>query len=814
MERGGSFGVNCGNPNDVKPVATSNAKALNSNHCMATHGSQQQQEINLLSGRSLGLRRQPTKYPHGLPVCVQTICDDDHQPHATDYSRASTLRSSSWDGKENMKCHLEGLPQQHQQSQQHRKCQIGGIFNSPENLAELQVRRYKYPLTGNYYLDAPETCAKSTLMHLGDAKRFCKWKYMRWPLIFAASVLVFFGLITYSIWLHDISVARERYMQQRKYNYEDDAREANENASAAPLEVVSPVLVATTESSQVLQESTILRALSSRSRHRPKEQKLSTVEYAAHKGAEGWDKQRKDTQTYYEETTIMASEAAALIPSNSVRFTSGHQNSFGIPIEDDERILRLINGLFPSRESSTNAHTVAATAAAKVSPTIPPVINNKPTAPMASGNAKSTSLDNRCYSTSLGMCQGVLEYDLTYNVSTQVLQTDLNDYHSLVQSNCSARSVEFICAVLEPECRPSHIGILPPCRRICKAILEACSEIIANSDVLTATFDCNLYPDSNDPHRCEDPTRRKSYCYDNEFECYDRSCIPSQWQCDNIKDCAAGEDEDNCLVCDQADEFRCRSNEKCVPDTARCDMKYDCFDGSDEDDCNVHNSGVTNVGGLHFDEEDINAFPRVFSYASILSPNQSNDGHYTYITAATDNQNSGNVFQLHTVTNRTSGVSKEEVTNSVPPEGPKGFVNFRDSKEIMMTSDTENNFKISAARGNRSTGTTPLQPAASILVAISTEPPSKRVPSAVCAPHELRCVSGKCITVEQLCDKIKDCPDGFDELMCVYKDRTTTARSRGTTILPNPFITPNSNNSTTRPDKRTMRTTIKRKVKP
>lgn len=87
---------------------------------------------------------------------------------------------------------------------------------------------------------------------------------------------------------------------------------------------------------------------------------------------------------------------------------------------------------------------------------------------MASPNAKSTSVDARCYSTSLTMCQGVLEYDLTYNVSMRMLQTDLGDYQSLVNSNCSARSVEFICAVLEPECRPSHIGILPPCRRICK----------------------------------------------------------------------------------------------------------------------------------------------------------------------------------------------------------------------------------------------------------------------------------------------------------------------------------------------------------
>lgn len=86
------------------------------------------------------------------------------------------------------------------------------------------------------------------------------------------------------------------------------------------------------------------------------------------------------------------------------------------------------------------------------------------------------------------------------------------------------------------------------------------------------------------------------------------------------------------------------------------------------------------------------------------------------------------------------------------------IANFRDSKEIMMTSDSENNFEISATRGNRSTGTTPLQPAASILVAVSTEPPQEKVVAAVCAPHELRCVSGKCITVNQLCDRVSHTP--------------------------------------------------------
>lgn len=31
-----------------------------------------------------------------------------------------------------------------------------------------------------------------------------------------------------------------------------------------------------------------------------------------------------------------------LLPADSIRFTSGHQNSFGVPIEQDKRMLQLL----------------------------------------------------------------------------------------------------------------------------------------------------------------------------------------------------------------------------------------------------------------------------------------------------------------------------------------------------------------------------------------------------------------------------------------------------------------------------------------
>ncbi|XP_001356455.4 uncharacterized protein [Drosophila pseudoobscura] len=767
---------------------------------------QQQQPQPTLDGMSneassvSGLRRQPTKYPHGLNITVQTIDDD--------YSRASTLRSKGSSSEESA-CWSDT-----------HKYRIG-MLGSPEALAELQVRRYKYPLTSpSYYLEAAQQ-KPTPLMLLGYARRACRWKYLRWPIIFVASVLLFFGLITYCLWLHDVSVARARFLQRRHES-------AVTSSTSSSSEVYDEETSTTTDpdGDGEPQETTRLRAVEG-GEHTTEFQPEMTLE-------EGQEEDYDDT----------------LLPADSIRFTSGHQNSFGVPIEQDKRMLQLLKDLLPRPQATPPGHEQPLT---RVSPTLPPpsAASGRPTEAMSTTPSPTNS---GCYSTMLPMCQGVLDYDLTYNREGSAPRdaAAMAAYEDLLRANCSARAIEFVCAALEPECRPSPVGQLPPCRRICKAILEACSIAISNSDVLSELFDCSQYPDAHESHKCEDPTRRRDDCYANEFQCHDGSCIPQQWQCDKIKDCSGGEDEDEqCLVCEQQDEFRCRSNEKCIPEGQRCDLNFDCLDGSDEEDCDEYGSGDS----APFDEAELNAFPRVFSYASFLSPNETNDKLYTYITATTDEEaGTETKFQIHQVAAPVPTPVNGSSGEAGP--GPKGFVNFRDSKEIMMTSDSENKFKYSQ-RANRTSvkfsisgPTTPAARTASAIpssalvqqrgrtTSTSTTTTTTKAPPTTqtavtapggCLPHELRCVSGKCITVSQLCDKQIDCPDAADELMCVYRERpsgrrtTTTSSTTSTPKPPRATPTPTSSARTTSTNhsakgstttRRSVRTTPNRSRKP
>ncbi|XP_039432154.1 uncharacterized protein LOC120414895 isoform X2 [Culex pipiens pallens] len=437
-----------------------------------------------------------------------------------------------------------------------------------------------------------------------------------------------------------------------------------------------------------------------------------------------------------------------------------------------------------SASSSTTGITTSTTDSSlyrtKVSPTLPILSRFEIT---TEGLKRfNISEEGICKSTSLPLCRGVLQYDLTNSSNRRLTNVEYEHFQYLINSKCSVRVAEFVCLILEPECRPTRMGTLAPCKRICKSILEPCAHIIASSEVLTATFDCDAYPDSNDRAVCEDPTRH-SKCYANEFQCADSSCIPLQWKCDNIKDCQSGEDESDCKFCER-DEYRCLSNDKCIPDKWRCDQYEDCPDASDELDCyydepttyptafgsqreypfvqvQVPNSPVNGKPYLTITNEDRERNLHQQDQQQDKSGRQQR--HYPdYDSSREDDEYeptaAENVPQINrrnrteTVESRTARLEDQteaETTRTISV--PKSLSNFQDSKEIMMTSDSENDFRYSST-------------SRAFLTTAHASP---------CPEGELRCVSGICISVSQLCDKVTDCPDGADEAMCVYKDETT-----------------------------------------
>lgn len=89
------------------------------------------------------------------------------------------------------------------------------------------------------------------------------------------------------------------------------------------------------------------------------------------------------------------------------------------------------------------------------------------------------------------------------------------------------------------------------------------------------------------------------------YACNDGTCIEASWQCDQVVDCSAGEDEANCPGSDggddggggeQCDGFACNDG-TCIDNSWVCDTEADCSGGEDEASC-ARVDPLTPVGGL------------------------------------------------------------------------------------------------------------------------------------------------------------------------------------------------------------------------
>ncbi|XP_039282220.1 atrial natriuretic peptide-converting enzyme [Nilaparvata lugens] len=231
--------------------------------------------------------------------------------------------------------------------------------------------------------------------------------------------------------------------------------------------------------------------------------------------------------------------------------------------------------------SPTDSGLSRSTTRPRVSPTLPARDSPSPSTSQPQ-NLTTTASDGICSSPKLEACRGVLPWDLVAPAAFPGLEEAMPFLDTILDSGCSSRAREFFCSLLEPECQDAGHTVLPPCRKTCKAIAEDCSEFIIDSLNLSKIFNCDIYPDLDNPEECVNLARGD--CLSNEFQCPDETCIPKRWVCDGLRDCPLGADEINCTKCSH-DEFKCKSDHKCILNSWKCDGNRDCSDGSDESNC-------------------------------------------------------------------------------------------------------------------------------------------------------------------------------------------------------------------------------------
>ncbi|XP_026320365.1 uncharacterized protein LOC113230561 isoform X5 [Hyposmocoma kahamanoa] len=268
----------------------------------------------------------------------------------------------------------------------------------------------------------------------------------------------------------------------------------------------------------------------------------------------------------------------------------------------------------------------------------------------------------QCHSPRQAMCRGVLPYDLAGPAPTldgKPIAKMLPQMEYLLATNCSIRARQFLCSLLEPECNPPPFPPKMPCFSLCKAVMDYCDEFIPRE--LVNAFKCNQYPSIN----C---ISARSPCGRRELQCRDGTCVPRDWMCDGNRDCSTGDDEEPCITCEKG-QYKCPTSGACVKKEWICDGYNDCPDGDDEDSilCKQTNSQRNPTAAAseeHEGEEAVGSAPA----PSVRRPN-------------------------HLPTARTRSQFRGD-----------------DSKELLITSDSNNGFRRNFTRRPSPSRLTPYRP--------------------------------------------------------------------------------------------------------
>lgn len=82
-------------------------------------------------------------------------------------------------------------------------------------------------------------------------------------------------------------------------------------------------------------------------------------------------------------------------------------------------------------------------------------------------------------------------------------------------------------------------------------------------------------------------------CFHNHRQLIIKNILQKTWLCDGVRDCTNGEDEMNCQVFCEEDQYMCKTQEhllsnafrNCVNRKHVCDGMKDCPRGDDEEKC-------------------------------------------------------------------------------------------------------------------------------------------------------------------------------------------------------------------------------------